>query len=108
MKLTSWTIKAVKPKDNETKTLRRTRVYASQNIPKGKYAENQMRGFKPAFKPQGINPHFTFSKFTGRIPAFYFLEIYRTVSFENLGEEQQAHYNNTRLALAAAFRTKFC
>ena len=43
-------------------------MYASQNIQKGKYAENQMRGFKPASNPQGINPHFTFPKFTRRCP----------------------------------------
>ena len=30
------------------------------------------------------------------------------MSFDNLGKEQQAHYNNTRLALAAAFMTKLC
>ena len=53
-----------------------------------------MRGFKTASNPQGINPHFTFSKLTGWCPL------------TNYGEEQQAYYNNTRLALAAAFRTK--
>ena len=42
-----------------------------------------------------IDPHFTFSKLTGRC------------LLTNLGEAQQAYYINTRLALAAAFKTYY-